>query len=182
MRPPRWVVIIAGLLAGLLAVGLWQLRASSRRASERELLLAYARGPLSERLYVDSRAWPAWQGIKVSQRERVALQADCAQRAELGVVELQRLLSTAPPSNLRELLAQLLPGQLRYQQLQRELFAVRQGSAGQQEGLARARQERLALAEAVEGLRTYALTHLKLAGQDLLELNALLYSLKEPMD
>lgn len=182
MRRRRWIVILSSMLLGLLLAMFWRSHFTQQRQIQRDLLLAYARGPLSERLYVSSRGWPVWQGARLSQAERHALRKDCLERASLGVKDFREIIDQAPASGLKDRLKALLPGQIRSLELAQALFDALEGSAHAKELLAREIQERKALAEALESIRAYGEEHVGLKFEDLMELNALLYSLKEPLD
>lgn len=174
---------LAGLALAVLAAGLWAWRDSrmARQQARREAWIAYLRGPLSDLLYGSSRgrallAQAARRPLSPAQRRELAQARDMVQKARQGARDPQAAWRHDP---FFAPLVEALPWHDELDELARDWPRL----AGRPDLLAQAleaeRGLRRSLAGALQGQRRRVLESLKPSQDAVLEMNALLYALRE---
>ena len=165
--------VLATAALSILLVLLWHWRSGviAKREAEQALYLAYVGGPLSDYCLGLTRSLPRLHG------ERSADFADAEKSAAASVAELQTLLASAPETQTRTWLAKAL---LYHQSLQAQIGTWKTAKPSAWPALLLAeKDEREHLIYILETLRYKAFKEWKQTQAQFLEINALIYSLKE---
>jgi hypothetical protein len=164
--------VIAGILSLLLAI-FWQWRSAAlgRSQAERALYLSYVSGPLTDYSLALTRSLPLLHGEKAPDL------ADARKSAALSAADLGALLGPAVPSATRGYLEEALP---LHQALPGQIEAWKNSKKSDWLALLAAEEaSRAKLVFILETLRYQGSEKWRLTKAQQLEINALIYSLKE---
>jgi hypothetical protein len=170
-RAFRWALF---LTLALSALGFWRFRVASRRERDRELFQAYVDGALDDYAMAVTRALPALEG-----NPKAADLADAKASASASVEELKSLMARVGPGWLRSRLEYV---EAAHQRAAAMIAALPVAGKNRKAWLAEEAGLRQTIVAMLEDVRYETSGKWKISQSQFLELNALIYSLKEAQE
>jgi hypothetical protein len=165
----RWKLLL-GLTLPLVALGIWRHSVHKARAAERDLFFAYVDGPLNDYAFAVTR------GLLVVLKSDTAELAEARHAAKQSADALQALLQSSQDGWVKTRLAYVLPLHLEMASM---LEALPLPKSRQAAWLEEEKALREKLIYMLEDVRYENFSKWKMTQSRFLELNALIYSLKE---